>query len=182
MTSVVYVLELSNNKFYVGRTDDIERRIGQHFLGHGAIWTRINKPISVVSFEIEKDDWYENYKTLQLMKINGIQNVRGGEWCMIELNSQIVSKIDFYINRIDDSKSYEENKKLLHSHEEIESLEYFIDRLNIKGINVQKYERDSKIWTKFLLLNKCVTCKEHKEITYMKPHCYVCWVKLKANI
>lgn len=181
MTSYVYVLQLINNKFYVGRTDDIVKRIGQHFLSQGAVWTKINKPISVVSYEIEKDDWYENYKTLQLMKIHGIKNVRGGEWCMIELNNQCINKIDLYINRLDDLKSYEENKLLLHSREEIESIEFFIEKLNIHGIDSHKYEKDLKIWTRFLLLGKCATCKEYKEVKYMKPHCYVCWLKCKTK-
>ena len=44
----VYTLELANGKFYVGHSDDIPKRIAEHFLGRGAYWTRLNPPIKVL--------------------------------------------------------------------------------------------------------------------------------------
>lgn len=177
----VYLLQLQDNKYYIGRTDDIERRIGQHFLGNGAVWTRLFKPLSVISYEIEKDDWFENFKTLQIMKIYGIDKVRGGSWCMIELDQLTKIKLESDISKIDDTKSYLENKEHILKCESEETIEYYIERLNLEGIDSSKYDKDKFLWTKLIMMNKCVSCKEHKDITYLKPHCYTCWKKKKLN-
>jgi predicted GIY-YIG superfamily endonuclease len=34
----VYTLELEGGRFYVGYTDDVPRRIAEHFMGRGAHW------------------------------------------------------------------------------------------------------------------------------------------------
>ena len=45
--SYVYSLNLKGGKKYVGKTNNIGRRLSQHFGGNGAKWTQKNKPISV---------------------------------------------------------------------------------------------------------------------------------------
>lgn len=175
----VYVLELKGDKYYVGRTIDIERRIGQHFLGNGSVWTRLNKPISVISYETEKDDWFENFKTLQMMRLHGIDKVRGGSWCMTELEELTKIKLESDISKIDDNKTYLENKERILKNESEETIEYYIERLNLEGIDSSRYDKDKLLWTRFIMLNKCASCKEHKDITYLKPHCYACWKKKK---
>lgn len=41
----VYVLLLKNAHFYVGITDNLKKRIKQHFAGIGAVWTKKYPPI-----------------------------------------------------------------------------------------------------------------------------------------
>jgi predicted GIY-YIG superfamily endonuclease len=36
----VYTLELDGGNYYVGFTDDIPKRMAEHFLGRGSRWTR----------------------------------------------------------------------------------------------------------------------------------------------
>ncbi|WP_448698106.1 GIY-YIG nuclease family protein [Mucilaginibacter sp. AW1-3] len=44
----VYVLLLKNAHFYVGITDNLKKRISQHFAGTRAVWTRKYHPIKVL--------------------------------------------------------------------------------------------------------------------------------------
>jgi len=78
-----YVLELVEGKYYVGFSDDMRRRITEHFSGEGAKWTKRYRPINVV--EIIDNGYFpdEKYYTLKYMHKYGINNVRGWEWCNV---------------------------------------------------------------------------------------------------
>ena len=76
----VYVLECEGGNYYVGRTEDGERRLRQHVLGKGAKWTKKHKPKRVV-------DYYRNMKpsdekkiTERMIKEHGARKVRGGPY------------------------------------------------------------------------------------------------------
>jgi predicted GIY-YIG superfamily endonuclease len=43
----VYTLNLENGRKYVGRTQDLNQRLGRHFDGRGAQWTQRYRPVSV---------------------------------------------------------------------------------------------------------------------------------------
>lgn len=98
-----YILRLIENKYYVGITSNIEKRMNQHFSGQGAKWTKIYKPLEIIEIEPFTHKWQESYTTLITMKKYGIENVRGGPWCQINLI--IYPKITL----IDETKSIEEN-------------------------------------------------------------------------
>ena len=86
MTGHVYVLQLEGGKLYVGFSDDVMSRVGQHFLNRGAIWTRIHKPVRVMSV-VPGDKHLEDVTTIALMASHGWRNVRGGAWTSLELRS-----------------------------------------------------------------------------------------------
>lgn len=44
----IYILELENQKYYVGKTENPEVRIDSHFQGEGSVWTKKYKPIRVL--------------------------------------------------------------------------------------------------------------------------------------
>lgn len=45
----VYILQCSDNTFYTGSTNDLEKRIHQHnYLKSGAHYTKIRRPVSFV--------------------------------------------------------------------------------------------------------------------------------------
>jgi len=44
----VYVLELEEGKYYVGKTKHSDVRIGQHFDGDGSVWAQKYKPVKVI--------------------------------------------------------------------------------------------------------------------------------------
>lgn len=83
---MVYVLELQNNKFYIGHTLPhlFKQRKGRHFAGKGAKWTRLHKPLRVIEVQ-DGDIAFENTKTIEYMLKYGWENVRGGGWCQVNL-------------------------------------------------------------------------------------------------
>ena len=82
--TIVYVLELTDNCYYIGITTNLNYRYGQHICGEGAIWTRIHPPIGIVECCIGDRD-AEDETTLRYMRKYGFQNVRGGRWCREKL-------------------------------------------------------------------------------------------------
>ena len=47
----VYALECANGSHYIGQTDDIEKRWGEHVAGRGAEWTKQHPPRKLVHWE-----------------------------------------------------------------------------------------------------------------------------------
>jgi ribosomal protein L36 len=82
----IYVLELAEKKYYVGKTKNSDMRIGQHIDGDGSVWTSHYKPLQVVELVARCDDFDEDKYTLKYMAKHGIANVRGGSFCNLELN------------------------------------------------------------------------------------------------
>ena len=87
MSKFVYVLELSGNKFYVGKTNSPEFRLQKHFDANGSAWTKKYKPLRVVEV-VNGDDFDEDKYTLQYMQNYGIDNVRGGSFCELQLTQE----------------------------------------------------------------------------------------------
>jgi predicted GIY-YIG superfamily endonuclease len=82
----VYVLKLSGEKYYVGQSKHPAQRIKEHFAGEGSSWTRLHRPVEVARIiELPTNSWraaleVETHLTLELMKIYGWSNVRGGPY------------------------------------------------------------------------------------------------------
>lgn len=76
----IYVLKLSHNKFYIGKTSNPNIRIQNHFSQNmkAAIWTKLYKPIEIVELISNCDEYDEEKYTLKYMDIYGIESVRGG--------------------------------------------------------------------------------------------------------
>ena len=82
----VYVLELEGCNFYVGYSDDVPRRIAEHWLGRGSMWTRAHPPVRVLDVVPGGKD-LENATAIVLMIKHDWRHVRGGAWCSVELRS-----------------------------------------------------------------------------------------------
>lgn len=53
----IYILECSDRSYYVGSTWDLERRVSEHNLGHGAAYTRRRRPVTLAwAGEFERVD------------------------------------------------------------------------------------------------------------------------------
>ena len=81
----IYVLELSGNKYYIGKTYDPDIRLDTHFNSNGSAWTHKYKPIRVIELIPNSDNFDEDKYTLKYMEKYGINNVRGGSFCEIKL-------------------------------------------------------------------------------------------------
>lgn len=80
----VYTLLLEGGFHYVGFSAQVETRIAQHFLGTGSKWTRLHKPVQVLSC-LPGDRALESVTTIALMCKYGFERVRGGAWCQVQL-------------------------------------------------------------------------------------------------
>ena len=80
----VYILELEAQNWYVGFTQDLFVRIASHFLGAGAKWTQLHKPISVHMVR-PGDTLLETRITIALMCKHGWEKVRGGSYTTVEM-------------------------------------------------------------------------------------------------
>lgn len=80
----IYALKLAKGKWYVGRTKNFPRRHKDHVEGRGSEWTKFFKPLKV-DMEIKGDGFDEDKWTKIYMSRYGIDNVRGGVYCQMNL-------------------------------------------------------------------------------------------------
>jgi len=80
MTTNIYILQLAKGKYYVGKTDNLERRAEEHFNGTASTWTRIYKPIGIEKIISGASPFDEDRYTKEYMSLHGIENVRGGSY------------------------------------------------------------------------------------------------------
>lgn len=89
MEDKIYVLQLENGKYYVGKTSDVKKRFEQHAAGKGAEWTKIYKPVKLLETRRVTSEHDENNITKDLMKKYGIENVRGGAHASVNLSPEV---------------------------------------------------------------------------------------------
>ena len=51
MKGYTYILKCSNGHYYVGSTDNLEKRIQEHQNGEGANYTRKHRPVELIYYE-----------------------------------------------------------------------------------------------------------------------------------
>lgn len=71
-----YILRLFHGKYFVGSSDNVRQTIMDHFTGLGSQWTNIHKVIEV----IRVDNGDVDQEVIRMMKLHGIENVRGGRF------------------------------------------------------------------------------------------------------
>ncbi len=114
-TFFIYVLELKENKYYVGVTTDIERRYTEHLRGNyrASQWTKKFKPIKILQlYKLENSKekeaiLYEDYMTELMIKKYGFENVRGGKFTQtVEINKGLISanRHSIKMSNIDESR------------------------------------------------------------------------------
>ncbi|WP_405351582.1 GIY-YIG nuclease family protein [Nonlabens sp. Asnod3-H03] len=88
----IYVLRLENEKYYVGQTTNVEERFKSHKKGKlSSDWTKLNNPIDVIDVietrftEVSEAMFLENSITIEFMKKYGWKNVRGGDFCTLDI-------------------------------------------------------------------------------------------------
>lgn len=84
----LYVLQLANGKYYVGKSADVTKRFEQHRAGSGSAWTNLHKPIRILETRPLTSAHDETNTTKDLMKKYGIDNVRGGAYTTVDLTDE----------------------------------------------------------------------------------------------
>jgi len=85
MRAGVYVLQLHNGGYYVGRSDNIDARVRQHTSGVGSAWCRhkggiVKEVPTVFAGSLEDSASWEMNETVTQMLLHGYENVRGWEF------------------------------------------------------------------------------------------------------
>lgn len=61
MSINIYILKLKNNKYYVGKSQDPEKRFAEHLFGSESSWTQLHEPIEIIDIIQNVDDLYNLY-------------------------------------------------------------------------------------------------------------------------
>ena len=84
----IYILQLEQDKYYIGKTNNPTFRLNDHFNSNGSAWTKKYKPLKLVELLEGCDDYDEDKYTIKYIEKHGIDNVRGGSFCKLELSSE----------------------------------------------------------------------------------------------
>jgi predicted GIY-YIG superfamily endonuclease len=109
--TTVYILRLQQkpehrtdfqDKYYVGKTNNFDKRFSDHLNGTGSEYTKLYPVIELVE-RFENCDAMDEVKyTLKMMKTHGIDNVRGANWCKTILDPQDIESINKIITGVED--------------------------------------------------------------------------------
>ena len=70
----IYVLKLEQEKYYIGKTNNPQFRLDNHFTSNGSEWTKIYKPVFLLELRPNCDDYDEDKVTRQYMDNYGIES------------------------------------------------------------------------------------------------------------
>lgn len=90
----IYFLKLQDNKFYIGKTNNPSKRLHDHEINKGSMWTKKYSPIEIVDIVKTDDPFDEDKYTLKYMEKYGIDNVRGGSFTTIVLDESTMKHIN----------------------------------------------------------------------------------------
>ena len=90
----IYILKLEKDKYYVGKSSKINKRLEDHFNSYGSAWTKKYKPVKVIETINNCDKFDEDKYTLKYMEKYGVHNVRGGSFCETKLENDNLKTIN----------------------------------------------------------------------------------------
>lgn len=82
----IYILELEQNKFYVGKTNDLALRLKFHILKRNCSWTNLYPLVKLIDVYKTNDVFEEDKSVKKYMMLKGVENVRGGAYSNFNLN------------------------------------------------------------------------------------------------
>jgi hypothetical protein len=96
----IYVLQLQNDKYYIGKTLNPHFRFETHFTNNGSEWTKLHKPIKILELIPNCDNYDEDKYTYKYMDKYGIDNVRGGSYTSPILDKETINQLKKISNSI----------------------------------------------------------------------------------
>jgi predicted GIY-YIG superfamily endonuclease len=90
----IYILKLREGKYYIGKTNNVEKRFNEHIAGNGSGWTKKYKPISLIKSVVSTSYFDEDKYVKEYMAKYGIENVRGGTYSNIDLDANCISVLE----------------------------------------------------------------------------------------
>jgi cellular nucleic acid-binding protein len=86
MTTNIYILKLTGGNYYIGKTNNVEKRFLEHVSGKGSAWTKKHEPIEVSQVISNASPFDEDRYVKEYMHKYGINKVRGGTYVTEELD------------------------------------------------------------------------------------------------
>ena len=93
-TTNIYILRLEGGRYYIGKTDNLEKRKQEHLNGTASAWTKKYKTISVEKIIKNASPFDEDKYTKEYMYKYGIDKVRGGSYTQITLDTTQIQAIE----------------------------------------------------------------------------------------
>ena len=78
MNYFAYIIQCENNKYYIGHTNNLEKRFGYHLKKYGAEFTKQNPPLKVV--------WHQKFST-EIEAIRREKQIKG--WSRVKKENLI---------------------------------------------------------------------------------------------
>jgi cellular nucleic acid-binding protein len=94
MTTNIYILRLDQGKYYIGKSDRVDKRLIDHVSGNGAAWTAKYKPVQLERVIQGASPFEEDRYTKEYMAKYGIDNVRGGSYVAVKLSEAQQSALE----------------------------------------------------------------------------------------
>jgi predicted GIY-YIG superfamily endonuclease len=85
MSTNIYILKLAGGNYYIGKTNDVDKRFNEHLSGKGSTWTKKYKPIGIEKVISNASPYDEDRYVKEYMAKYGINKVRGGSYVTEEL-------------------------------------------------------------------------------------------------
>ena len=89
----IYIIQLEQGKYYIGKTNNPQFRLESHFNSNGSEWTKIYKPLRVIEVKPNCDDYDEDKITIQYMDKYVINNVCGGSFVSVKLDKSTIDTL-----------------------------------------------------------------------------------------
>jgi len=167
----IYVLLLEDGRYYIGKSTTVDFRLEQHFNGYGSTWTKKYKPIKVVEIIPNSDTFDEDKYTLKYMSKYGIDMVRGGSFCQIELSDQAMQILKQMLTSTND-KCYNCGE-IGHYSNKCPG-----DNMQIKNVTcyncgeIGHYSTRCPVHTSDKIQPKVIKCKRCGRINHTTDNCY----------
>ena len=126
----IYLLELENDKYYVGYSRSLQTALKKHEKGTASYWTRINRPIRLLKYQevvfengIPNIDMVNEW-VLQCGAEHGYENVRGGSFTLWD-SERHLGLIQSFLRKKRDYKpivGFSMRSKLIEEYEEKNSI------------------------------------------------------------
>jgi hypothetical protein len=94
MSTTIYILKLREGKYYVGKSDNVQKRFEQHLEGNGSAWTKKYSPIKIEKTIPNASPFDEDRYVKEYMSKYGVDNVRGGSYTQISLGDGVTAQIE----------------------------------------------------------------------------------------
>ncbi len=176
----IYVLKLEDKsgdkteyKYYIGKTNNhVDIRFNQHKNDKTCSWTTKYPPIQILETIDSNDDLDEDKITKKYMVKYGIENVRGGSYCKIELDDWMIKSLEHELIGSKDlcynckEKGHYAKQCPLNNKSTIEL--YLEDFKNIIDID-KEIEILDKVYGQIIILNHQINATDE---IYKKPDIY----------